>query len=204
VPHDGSRPLRERELGLADLQPGGLLAAQPDLPGRLQRGRHRLRLGCGDRDVRDQPLLPGDLGGRAGADAICTTERATNFAALACPHIRAFLSVSASDERSGHGGQLRRPHQRAVKRRDGTLIDSSFPGLLDGNIMGSVDPTQPIYGNFWSGRARTVRSVRRVMAGRTQGARGGGNGHLRETQNWLSYGGGSGCSVKYHLVCLCW
>jgi hypothetical protein len=152
---------------------------------------------------RTELFYTGDLGGRAGADGICNTEKTANFPTLSCPHVRAFLTVSDTDEIRDMPGNYGVPTNAPVQRRDGTIIDSSFPALLDGNIMASIDPTQPIYGNFWSG-AGNDGSTMQVCDGWTNGTSGGGsNGHFRETQNWLFYGG-SACYAMYHLVCLCW
>jgi hypothetical protein len=42
-------------------------------------------------------LVNGNLGGREGADALCSTKKSSTFSSLTCTNIHAFLSVSATD-----------------------------------------------------------------------------------------------------------
>jgi hypothetical protein len=91
-----------------------------------------------------------------------------------------------------------------VKRPDGTVIDSSFPALLDGNVMSAVDPSVPTVPAFWSGSAQDG-SLLYTCAGWTSSNDGdsGTEGLLGKTASWL-FPNSFTCKVPLQLACLCW
>jgi len=89
----------------------------------------------------------GNLGGRAGADALCESEKPSK---LQCNNIHAFISVSDSDEirdmPSKYGYALDKPVYYYQASGKLVLIAYGWEDMLNGNIRTTVEP-----GIWWSG-----------------------------------------------------
>jgi hypothetical protein len=143
----------------------------------------------------------GSLGGRVGADELCAAAKPSG---LACTSVRAFLSVSASDSISQMPANYGAPGTATIRRPDGTLIDSSWSGMLDGDILASVsDPMPSDY--WWSGSDDSGDlDPWGACAAWTDGSQGfAAGGLVTATRGWMLQEGYS-CSAPWHLVCACW
>lgn len=94
-------------------------------------------------------LFDGNLGGRAGADAIC---QASGNRPAGYTNFRAFLSVNGGDEIRDMPGNYGVPTNRPIVGPNGTVIANDWADLLDGTIDVSLGTAGlPTAGPFWSG-----------------------------------------------------
>lgn len=77
----------------------------------------------------------GNLGGRSGADALCTSSLPVG---LSCTNLHALISVSASDEIQDMPTNYSVPLDRAIASEGGTTIQTNWANLLSGSILSSL------------------------------------------------------------------
>jgi hypothetical protein len=92
-----------------------------------------------------------------------------------------------------------------VERPNGTVIDASFPALLEGGLMSFAAPALGVQ-SFWSGSNKDGSLATNNCAGWTvgDGSEGGANGSLIATDDSWLFKGGWVCGGDFPLVCLCW
>jgi hypothetical protein len=92
----------------------------------------------------------GNLGGRPGADALCSASpnRPTGLV-----QVRAFLSISASDQIADFVTNYGVPNGLAIESPSGAVLARNFTGLMGGSIMISLRNAGLFTGNsfWWSG-----------------------------------------------------
>lgn len=92
----------------------------------------------------------GNLGGRAGADALC---QASGNRPAGYSNFRAFLSVNAGDEIRDMPGNYGVPTNLPIVGPNGTQLAANWAGLLDGNIDATLAAAAVLGagGTWWSG-----------------------------------------------------
>ena len=92
----------------------------------------------------------GNLGGRSGADALCTAtaNKPNNFS-----HYRAFLSVTADDEIRDMPANYGVSTDLPIMSSNSTLLANNWTDLLDGNLVTSLTNAGVLPNNsvWWSG-----------------------------------------------------
>lgn len=93
----------------------------------------------------------GNLGGRSGADALCSAKRSSSYSTLPGNNVRAFISINASDEISdmpaNYGVYINKP----IKSHNGDIIANNWTDLLDGSITLSLSDSNISNSIWWSG-----------------------------------------------------
>ncbi|MBI1909064.1 MAG: hypothetical protein HYS22_02715 [Deltaproteobacteria bacterium] len=145
----------------------------------------------------------GNLGGRAGADALCTA----SVGSLSCNTIRAFISVSDADEIRDMPGNYGVPTTVAIQGSTGTKIANNWEDLLDGTIPTSLATAGITDTTWWSG-STTNGSLSNNCSNWTTSsfvAPGGQQAFANVTDsNWISQSNQS-CAVGALVVlCLCY
>jgi len=98
----------------------------------------------------DDNLRDGNLGGRAGADALCA---ASANAPAGYANYRAFISVDANDEIRDMPGNYGVPTAGAIAGPTGTLIANNWADLLDGSIANSLETAGVLGATFLAWRS---------------------------------------------------
>ena len=150
----------------------------------------------------------GDLNGRLGADALCSSRRSVVNPNLPSDNVRAFISVSDADEirdmRSNYGV----PELWNIKGPSNILLAINWNYLFSPSLSHSIsgaDITDSIY--WWSG-SDTVggwNGSSGVCAGWDDGsASDGAYGETSSlTGSWLNINTAA-CSNNYAILCICW
>jgi hypothetical protein len=92
----------------------------------------------------------GNLGGRSGADALCTAEadKPSGYS-----HFRAFLSVNDDDEIRDMPANYGVPTNISIYSLNNTLLANNWADLMDGNILTSLSEAGVLPSNslWWAG-----------------------------------------------------
>ena len=127
----------------------------------------------------------GDLGGRAGADALCAgAQPGSSFQA----NVRALISVDASDEIRDMPGNYMVAPDEEIRSPDGNVLASDWSDLIDGsideNLMASGVTTSTFW---WSGSDNMGALSASNCAGWTDGTsmETGATGFTADTANWF-------------------
>lgn len=96
----------------------------------------------------DDTLRDGNLGGRAGADALCaaSANRPAGYA-----NARAFISVGTGDAIADMPGNYGVPTTGTITGPTGTLIANDWADLLDGSIADTLENVGVTDAAWWSG-----------------------------------------------------
>jgi hypothetical protein len=108
---------------------------------------------------RSNSTTTGNLGGRAGADAICWDTYASKYALLEVRNVRAFLNVSVYDTiremPENHGIPADAPvvAMNSTTGAPGPFLATSWDDLLDGSISKNLFSAGLFTGgaNYWTG-----------------------------------------------------
>jgi large repetitive protein len=150
-------------------------------------------------------FVDGALGGRAGADMVCTNA-ATGWAVGKTIH--AFISIDANDEIQDMPGNYMLPTGGPIKDLTGTnTVADDWSDLLDGSLDVSL-ATAGVTSNGWwsfSTSAGALKVGTNCLGGTSNGGGDSGEyGHPNHTvPTWLDFGS-AGCNdnVNLRLVCV--
>ncbi len=141
----------------------------------------------------------GNLGGRAGADAICATTR--QALPLSCGTVHAVLEVDTADSVANMPVNYQLPTSEPVRRPTGVLIDSSWTAMFDGTLINSAGggtaywtggggtPTYPLTCTGWTSNSSTITG--RFGIGNVTDMR-----WIKASNYW--------CNQSNPLLCACW
>ena len=143
----------------------------------------------------------GDMGGRSGADTICSTNKPMGVSQA---NVRAFLSVDASDEIRDMPTTYSVPIGCAIVSTDDTKIADRWSDLLDGSIDNSLSTANVMDTGNWMNGSNSNGSFDISCSGWTSNAgvveAGIGSGNATDTC-WLAFGQGL-CSTAREVLCL--
>ena len=145
------------------------------------------------------------VGGRIGADRLCTFTKESVYNDLPCSHTNAFLSVSEEDSIAAMPLNYFIPGEWPIVGPSGMLIDRNFSDLLDSSIINSLEDAGIAIPEWWSGSFPdgTYNSSEDNCDGWTGGQKAiTGSGILRDG-GWLNESI-TNCSNKRPVVCMCW
>jgi hypothetical protein len=150
------------------------------------------------------PRRTGALGGRSGADDLCSIS-AARPAGLA--RVRAFLSISSSDQLKDFPTLYGVPTSLAITGPAGTVIAASFSSLFTPPLQSSLSGGQVFpRGAWWSGTAADGSASTDTCNGFTSGVTttNAPIGNAVSTDStWLASSGvGSACSNNAVIVCI--
>jgi hypothetical protein len=151
--------------------------------------------------------MPG-AGGRAGADAMCGSSHISNFASLDCSSIRAFISVSDSDEIRDMPLNYGIPTYRPVMSPLGIVISNDWADLLDGTIDVLLNSgTGIVTGQWWSGSDMYGAVISDASCNGWTDASNTANGQVGTQSStdgtWISFNK-INCNTQRFYLCLCW
>jgi len=141
----------------------------------------------------------GNLGGRAGADALCASS-ASKPAGFG--QYRAFISVDAADEIQDMPTNYGVPTTDPIVGSGGTIA-TNWANLLDGSIDINLQTAIGATGRYWTGSSQNGGVMAVFCSGWTTVSFGSGEiGDQTKTDTeWLKLTGG-GCNNPYGLVCI--
>ena len=84
------------------------------------------------------PVDSGSLGGRSGADTLCSTSKTNNYSNLTCANIRAFISVSGTDEIQDMPTNYSVSTSLPIIGPTGLPFGTNWADLLDGSVSYSL------------------------------------------------------------------
>ena len=113
----------------------------------------------------------GNIGGRAGADAMCVAAKPSG---LTQTDVRAFIGVGTGDDVQNLPGNYGVPTNVAFHGSDGTEIASNWSDLFDGNIAVSLNSAGISASTYWSGSLDDATSPGDNCNGWTNNTPGGG------------------------------
>ena len=150
----------------------------------------------------------GNLGGRSGADTLCSNKASS--LSLTCSSVHAFIGVSAADEVRDMPTNYSVPTDGIIKSRTGTTIQTSWANLLSGTILTSlysagVLPEGATF--WWSGSDSSgAFNATNNCSGWTSSDSGiiGYSGYYNQTGvAWIA-AGVPNCNQSHYAVCLCY
>jgi hypothetical protein len=148
----------------------------------------------------------GNLGGRAGADAIC---QASANRPAGYTNVRAFISVSAGDSIANMPANYGIPANAPIVGQNGTQLAANWADLLDSTIAATLDAAGS--GNptdyFWTGSNDdgTERFGNHCQGWTVNGVFATGElGLDNATTNWLDSTFSGVCNNSYHLIGIAW
>jgi hypothetical protein len=155
----------------------------------------------------DAGVYDGNLGGRAGADAICqaSANRPAGYA-----NVRAFLTVNAGDEIRDMPANYGIPTNLPIVGPNDTQLAPNWAGLLDGNIDATLNAAG-IGGTYWWSGSNTDGSLGTALgadscAGWTTNAGNTTAGNVTQANGqWLDDDLGAGyfaCSNNFRVLCI--
>ena len=156
-------------------------------------------------DVFNGGTYTGNLGGRAGADALCVAAKPVS---VGNPNVRALISISSTDTIAGMPANLGVTNNIPLIFIGGHLIAKDWSDLLDGSINEALTSGGVPAGRWWSGSESDAGNALPTTAtcnGFTDGvATGFGNfGDTNSTgAGWMGSASSADCSNTYTLVCL--
>jgi hypothetical protein len=148
-------------------------------------------------------LRNGNLGGRSGADALCS---ASPFRPAGLVLTHAFLSTSASDQISGFTALYGVPSSLPVQSSSGVILASNFATLLGGTIPRNLQDAG-VYASsasWWSGSDASGNVVANTCTGFTSSlvsALGQFGLPAEVDDSWISAGAFS-CNIRNMVVCI--
>ena len=149
----------------------------------------------------------GNLGGRSGADAKCDIAKKYSLLTMAKTNIRAFMSISATDEIRDMVSNYNVPSNAPIISPFGTTISDNISDHLDGDITKVIRKhfikdyiEQYAYtGSTYSGALSSYN-----CANWTSTTAGNGMGQVADFDSTSSFVGGSGnnCSDAKYISCI--
>ena len=149
----------------------------------------------------------GNLGGRSGADAKCVIAKKNSLLTMAKTNIRAFMSISETDEIRDMVSNYNVPSTAPIISPFGTTISDNISDHLDGNI------TRVIRKHFikdyieqyaYTGSTQSGALSPYNCANWTSTTAGNGMGQLADFDSTSSFVGssGNGCSNAKFITCI--
>jgi hypothetical protein len=154
----------------------------------------------------------GNLGGRAGADTLCQASKARPGGLV---QVRAFLTVSATDQLANYEANYRVPSSLPIESASGTVLASNFSRLLVGSInvnLAAAGVLPTVVDAWWSG-SKPDGTVRRTFGGGAEAtcagwqdgssANAGGTGAPHVSDDlWITFGFDN-CDINNDARLLC-
>lgn len=147
----------------------------------------------------------GNPGSRAVTTTLCGSERSTNYSSLNCTNDLAFLSYTG-DELTNASTTYSIPTNLPVLAPNGTVIDTNWPALFDGNINVNLGAAGVTTSSYWTGTFAngTVNSNCMDWANATGGQNGLIGLSSSAANNWIQGGNPTCDSPAIVLLCACW
>lgn len=149
------------------------------------------------------------IGGRSGADTMCTSARTANYSSLPDAHVRAFISVSASDEIRDMPSNYSTPTDREIRGPTHIKLADDWADLLDGTVDVTLFAAGILDDSFWySGSDGYGALSEHNCSGWTSpdALFDGAYGLNSNTDSqWMNSGSEATCGLNsYHVLCLAW
>ena len=145
----------------------------------------------------------GDLGGRSGADTICSNWKFKVSKNLStCNNVRALISISSSDEVRDMPTNYSVPSDKPVFNENGHIIADNLTHLVSGNNLYSrIIPGTTVNYSYWTGTSAGGALNSNNCNGFSSG---GANGQTHESENYYFKGTNVlSCSSSAYLLCMC-
>ena len=142
---------------------------------------------------------------RDNIDALCEAAKSSTYASLPCLNVRAFISVSPSDDIAGMPANFSVPTGRRIVGPGGTQIVDSWASLLDGAIDTSLGDAAVASDHWWSGSLPdgTFNADNNCGGWTSVGEKGQSGLHNKTDSSWIE-GNTPNCSASRHVLCVCW
>ncbi len=151
--------------------------------------------------------LPVVVPTRDTIDNLCVNARADNYSWLPCSNVRAFISVSDSDEIAGMPELHGIPANKRIIGSSGVEIAESWADLLDGSIAVTLKEAGIANDQWWSGSDNGGRYLADNSCGGwtdgTNSSTGMSGAHNRSNLEWIE-SAARNCNNQLDLLCSCW
>ena len=149
----------------------------------------------------DGGIYNGNLGGRAGADSLCVTNKPGG---IGNTNVHAFLSTSPTDTIANMSANFGVSNNIPVVFNGGQLIANDWSDMLDGSINAALT-LSGMSGFWWSGAATDAGdwSTTTTCNGFTDSTLDGIVGDASTSgSGWMGGVWSSSCTYSYHLLCV--
>jgi len=138
-------------------------------------------------------------------DGLCASVKSSSYPALPCLNVRAFISISDSDDIAGMPANFSVPSGRRVIGPGGIQIVESWASLLDGTIDVSLADAGVSTDHWWSGSLSDgTFDADNNCGGWTSVSEKGQSGLINKTDsNWIE-GNTPNCDASRAVLCVCW
>ncbi len=147
---------------------------------------------------------------RDDLDSICSSTKTDNYPALSCSDIRAFISISETDDIADMtSSPINVPSDCEIQGPTGTKIADTWSDLIDGDIDETLATAEIISDQWWSGsdsngNLYTNGNDELNCGAWTSTSEKGTAGHHDVTDDkWLDENSPN-CSASRYLLCICW
>jgi len=150
---------------------------------------------------------------RADIDAICENARMETYPHLPCGTVRAFISISASDDIEDMASNYGIPLDKRIVSPSGVAIASNWLDLLDGSIIETLNHADIAPHEWWSGSDEHGKYLPvspcvgcNTCSGWTSenpSLTGMTGAHNKTDSAWMS-DQLRRCDKQYFLLCACW
>jgi hypothetical protein len=148
----------------------------------------------------------GNLGGRAGADALCVANKPVS---IGNTNVRAFISISSTDTIANMPSLVPPMNNNIpIVYQGGELIAKDWPDMLDGSINAALTLSGVPAGNWWSGSESDAGNALSTTANcngftdASSSAYGNFGNTSSSGSGWLASANSQACSNIYTLICV--
>ena len=138
-------------------------------------------------------------------DGLCDTAKTSSYPALPCLNVRAFISISDSDDIAGMPANFSVPSGRRIISPGGMQIVESWASLLDGTIDVSLADAGVSTDHWWSGSLSDgTFDADNNCGGWTSLSEKGQSGLYNKTDSKWIEGNTPNCDASRYVLCVCW
>lgn len=142
---------------------------------------------------------------RNDIDNLCMQARLADYPSMPCLNVRAFISISASDDIAGMPGNFGVPTGRKIVGPTGITVAEYWADLLDGSIAVPLSDAGVASNPWWSGSLSdgtfdASDNCSTWMSTSTKGASGKDN---KTNADWIA-ANSPNCNDSQLVLCLCW
>ena len=138
-------------------------------------------------------------------DSLCMQARLIDYPALPCLNVRAFISVSASDDIAGMPGNYGVPAGRKITGPGGVTVVDNWSDLLDGTIDVNLFDAGVAPDDWWSGSVSdgSFDGTDNCSGWTSTGTKGSSGKNNKSDDEWIA-GNVPNCSSPRLVLCVCW
>jgi hypothetical protein len=136
---------------------------------------------------------------------MCMQARLSNYPSMPCLNVRAFISITASDDIAGMPGNFGVPTGRKIVGPTGITVAEYWADLLDGSIAVTLSDAGVASNPWWSGSLSdgTLNASDNCSTWMSTSAKGASGKFNKTNADWIA-GNSPNCSDSQIVLCVCW